>query len=152
MRGNMNPRHRTLHDIFTEVSKAKTKADKIKILKAHDLLHVRDVLRGAFDDSIEWVLPEGLPPFEDYEVAVKNETNGNLHKVTKQLTYFVKGSPAARNVKALKLEKMWVNILESIHPDDADVLTAMKDKNLNTLYKGLTRNLVMEAFPNLIRK
>jgi hypothetical protein len=40
-------------------------------------------------------------------------------------------------------------MLESIHPDDARVLLAMKDRKLP--YKGLTPKLVAEAFPNMAK-
>ena len=50
----------------------------------------------------------------------------------------------------IKRESMFLEILESIHPSDAQVFIDAKDKNLK--YKGLTKKLVMDAFPNLIRQ
>lgn len=143
---------KTLHQIFSEVASAKTKQDRVDILRRHNFLHVRDVLRGAFDDSIQWDLPEGTPPFEEFETAVTENNNGGLNKITKQLTYLVENSPKGKGVSSLKKEKMWVNILEAIHPDDTDIFTAMKDKTLgNAMYRGLTKEIVQEAFPKLIR-
>lgn len=144
--------YKTLHAIFSEIASAKTKQERVEILCQHNFLHVRDVLRGAFDDSIQWDLPEGTPPFEEFEVAANEGSNGGLSKVTKQLTYLVENSLKGKNVSPLKKEKMWVNILEAIHPDDTVVFTAMKDKKLgNSMYRGLTKAVVQEAFPNLIR-
>jgi hypothetical protein len=37
-------------------------------------------------------------------------------------------------------------MLEGLHPDEADVLVAAKDKILHQKYKGLSANVVKEAF------
>jgi hypothetical protein len=47
---------------------------------------------------------------------------------------------------------MFLQILEGIHPKDADLLIAMKDKELAGRYKGVTKALVQEVWPNLIAK
>ena len=41
---------------------------------------------------------------------------------------------------------MFVQMLEGLHPDEADVLIAAKDKILHQKYKGLSINVVKEAF------
>lgn len=146
----MKPQYKTLHQIFSEVAAAPNKAAKVKILKEHNFLHVRDVLRGCYDNQIEWDLPEGTPPYEEDKNIVKEQSNGNLVRVTKQLKYFVLGGPG-KNLSNIKKERMWVSVIESIHPDDVPIFTAMKDKTFNGMYKGLTKNLVKEVWPNLIR-
>jgi hypothetical protein len=47
---------------------------------------------------------------------------------------------------------MFLQILETIHPKDADMILAMKDKKLETLYPGITRDLVKQTWPGLILK
>ena len=148
----MRPDERPLYDIFEEVSKERSKAKRADILRAHNSLHMRDVLRAAFDDTIIFDLPEGTPPFTPNEQFLKENVVGSLRKGTKMLTYVIKGSPMAKNLRALKKEKMWVDLLENCHPNDAKVLSAMKDKQLTGLFKGLTKELVKEVYPKLIRK
>ena len=41
---------------------------------------------------------------------------------------------------------MYIQMLEGLHADEAKLLIATKEKNLNTLYKGLTDAVVKEAF------
>jgi hypothetical protein len=65
-----------------------------------------------------------------------------------KFAYFFKGKYSDMN--QIKREKLFSSVLEGVNPEDAEVLIAAKDKNLK--YKGLTKKLVMDAFPNLIRK
>ena len=65
-----------------------------------------------------------------------------------KFAYFFKGKFTEMN--QIKREKIFAEVLEGINPNDAEVLIAAKDKNLK--YKGITKKLVMDAFPNLIRK
>ena len=50
----------------------------------------------------------------------------------------------------MKRESMFINLLEGIHGDDAEMLVKAKDKSLN--YKGITKLLCREVWPNLIVK
>ena len=144
------PEYKTLHEIFTEVSGAKTKAERVEILKRHNFLYVRDVIRASFDNQITLDLPDGIPPFTANEVSKATSTNGRLAKLTRQIAYFVKGSKTfVKN--PLKREKMWVMILETLHPDDVPIFSAMKDKTLDSLFKGINKKLAKEVWPQLIR-
>ena len=53
---------------------------------------------------------------------------------------------------AARREKMFIDVLESLHPDEAELVIAMKEKSLMGKYKGITSKLVSEAFPNLLVK
>ena len=79
----------------------------------------------------------------------KGHSSSSLFKLHKQFKYFFKG-PFANQVKPIRREGIFLNILESIHPTEADVLVAAKDRKLKV--KGLTKALVDEAFPGLIVK
>ena len=46
---------------------------------------------------------------------------------------------------------MFIRILETIDPEDANLLIICKDKDLAGKFKGLTKKLVSEAFPGLIK-
>ena len=45
---------------------------------------------------------------------------------------------------------MFIDCLESLHPDEAQLILYMKDKKLGGKYKGITKALVKEAFPTII--
>jgi len=49
-------------------------------------------------------------------------------------------------ITKLKKKTMFIQMLEGLHQDDAEVLMAIKNKNLNNIYKGLTSQMVKETF------
>ena len=138
----------TLHEIFTKVAEAPTRVDKVNVLRDYNSLHVRDVLKGAYDDSIQFLLPKGTPPYTE---AKEGAVPTHIRKHTKQFRYFVQGGPGEQ-VNPVKRENMFIQILEGIHPLDAKIVIAMKDKEFAGMYKGLTKKAASEAFPGLISK
>lgn len=135
-----------VHEVLALIDKAKTKQEKIDLLRNHESTVLKNVLKGTFDDVIQWNLPEGEPP---YRPAEPSSAPSTLHRQLNNLVYFIKGPKGDALVK-FKRESMFVRMLESIHPEDAKVVIAMVAKKLPV--KGLTKALVKEAFPNLILK
>lgn len=133
-----------IHEVLEDFEKIKSRTDKIQHLQKHDTSALRDVLRGTFDDSIVWLLPEGTPP---YNPAAPESIPSNLLKQSMKFTYFAKGGKGDQ-IATAKRERIFLDVLESIHPKDALVLLKMKDKNPPA--KGLTKKLVQESFPKLI--
>ena len=132
-----------MHEILTKVNNAKDKPAKIAVLRKHDSVPLRQVLKGAFDPSIEWDLPEGTPPFNRNDAPAGTE-HTTLHQEARRLWHFVKG--ADDNLKQSKKEMMFIQLLEGLQEDDADLMIAVKEKSLNKRYKGLTDAVVKEAF------
>lgn len=131
-------------EVLDLVSKAASKKEKIKILQMNNSLGLRDVLKASFDDRVQFMLPEGVPPFEK-----ATEKFLHLDKVTKNMGLYLKHNEG--RVNKAKVEMLFIRSLETIDPKDAIVLCQMKDKTLGAAYKGLTKKLVQEAFPGLIR-
>ena len=138
----------TMHEILTRAAEAKGTEERIKVLKDYNCLALRDILKGGFDDSIEFILPDGSPP---YKPAPEENPPSNLHKMSKHFRYFAVGGPGERLHKS-RVEQMLIRMLESIHPDDAKLVIAVKDKKLAGMYNRITKKLVQEAFPTLISK
>ena len=139
-------RTKMVYEIFEMVDKAPAKQDKIDILKKYDSAVLRNILVGLFDDAIEWNIPPTPPP---YTPANESSVPSFLSKQLNQLVYFVKGNKGD-NLLKIKREKMFINLLESIHPKDAIVVLNMVAKKSPA--KGLTKAMVKEVFPSLIRK
>ena len=132
-----------MHEILTKVNNAKDKPAKIAVLKKHDSVPLRQVLKGAFDPNIIWDLPEGTPPFNRNDAPAGTE-HTSLHTEARRLWHFVKG--ADDKLKQSKKEMMFIQLLEGLQEDDADLMIAVKEKSLNKRYKGLTDAVVKEAF------
>lgn len=140
-----------ISEILSMVQAAATKAERIELIKKHNCLALRDVLKGGLDESLTWILPKGTPPYRTEDGQPKGLSPSTLHKQSPRLRYFVAGGPGERLTPA-KRERIFINVLESVHPDEAKLLIAMKDRQLKKLYPCLTKSLVEAVFPNLIVK
>lgn len=134
-----------VHEVLALVDKASSKKEKIELLQKYDSMVLKNVLIGTFDESIEWELPPGTPPYQPCDA---HNAPSNLTKQLNNLPYFIKGQK--KDLLKIKREMMFIRLLESIHPEDAKIVLAMVARKLPV--KGLTKALVKEAFPNLIRK
>lgn len=134
-----------IFEVIDMTIKAKTKAEKIQVLKENNSQALRDLLLGTYDDYVEWNLPDGKPP---YEPADERTVPSNLLKQTKKFNNLVKGGQGD-NLPAFKREMIFIRLIEQIHPKDAELLLKMVVKK--QLGKGITKKLVEEAFPGLIR-
>ena len=132
-----------MSEVLTKVNNAKDKPKKIAVLRDYDNAPLRMVLKGAFDPNVKWALPSGTPPYIANE-APKGTEHGLLRNESKRLWHFVEGADAA-TTKTQK-ETMFIQMLEGLHQEEAELLLGMKNKTLNKLYKGLTSALVREAF------
>ena len=63
-----------MNEIATKINNAKDKPRKLKVLKEHDSVPLRQVLKGAFDPSIEWLLPKGDVPYRKNEAPIGTES------------------------------------------------------------------------------
>ncbi len=133
-----------VYEVLDKVAKAKTKDEKVTILQENDTGALRDVIRGTFDDHIVWLLPTGSPP--PYTPNKPESAPTNFIRECVKLAYFVKGGKGP-DLHPLRRETMFIQLLESIHPRDAEVVLDMINKKAP---KGLTRAVAKEAFPSLL--
>ena len=136
-----------IHEVLEKAAEASSKEEKIKILQENNHLALRDILRGGMDDTITFILPEGKPPHDDPERV--GFSRNSLYNQTKRFKYFVKGGPGEK-LPSARRERMFIEILESVHPQEAELCVLMKDKKLNGVYKGVTKKLVQDTWPRLI--
>ena len=146
---NPNATKMSIHEVLELVAKAPTKVEKSKVLLAHESLALKTILRGSFDEKLEFNLPRGKSPYEPANQQVVRAAN--THQSMKRMRYFVKGGEGDQ-IMAPKREKMWIGILETVLPEDAKLFDLMKDKKLMGEYKGVTKKLVQDTWPNLIKE
>ena len=133
-----------VYEVFELFEKAKTRKDKIEVLQKHESWALKDILKGALDPRIEWLLPKGEVP---YTACEPHSTPSSLLRKNRDFRYVVKGGPGGQ-MPSFKREKIFLGIVESIHPKDAELVCAMINKKLPV--KGLTNKIVEEAFPGLL--
>ncbi len=135
-----------LHEILELVSEQKTKVKKIEILQEYRDDSLTAVLIWNFDESIESALPEGQVPYKPNEVPVGTD-HTSLRREWKQLYHFVKGGNDKLN--NLRRESMFVQMLEGLHPKEAEIICLIKDKRLTDVYK-VTLDQVKTAYPDIV--
>ena len=134
-----------IHEVLQKVSNAKTKAEKIKLLKQYNTPALRSILIVNFDESVVSLLPPGEVPYEPNEAP-----DGTEHTVLEQeyrkLYLFFKGGSSS--LKQSKRESLFIQMLEGLCAGEANVLCMAKDKKLGKRYK-VTKACVEGAFPQI---
>ena len=139
--------YKEVFEIFEDFTKAKNKAGRIAVLAQYkDHAAFCDVLRGIFDDRLKFILPKGTPPFNP---NIPESVPSTLRKKHRDFGLFVEGGKLHRgDSPQYKIEKLFISLLESIHPKDANIVIDMISKK--SPVKFLTKKLVQEAMPKLI--
>ena len=139
------PSNPLVSEVLAKVSKQRTKAKKIQVLKENESLHLKSILIWNFDDSVQSILPEGAVPFDKNEAPAGTEHTYLAHEY-KVLYNFIEGGNDF--LKPVKREQLFLQLLEGLHADEAEVICLMKDKKLTSKYK-VTKAVVSEAYPDI---
>ena len=168
------PRNPFVFEVLDLVSKQRSKAKKIEVLKKYEHVSLKATLIWNFDESIISMLPEGEVPYSGFEdqassngtlstkiteeVRRMHETdsfsmgssdkNGHttIRREFKNFYHFIKGGNDS--MSGVRRETMFINILEGLHPLEADIVCLCKDKKLSERYK-ITKEIVSEAYPDI---
>ena len=136
-----------IHEIFELVSEQRTKAKRVEILKEYRDDSVTAVLIWNFDERVQSAVPDGQVPYKENEVPVGTD-HTSLRREWKTLYHFIKGgNPTLSN---LRRETMFVQLLEGLHPKEAEIICLVKDKELESVYPKVTLDVVKQAFPDIV--
>ena len=164
------PRNPFAFEVFDLASRQRSKAKKIEVLKKYEDISLKAILIWNFDESIISVLPEGEVPYAGYddsgtlttkltEEVRKMHTTGSfslgssdqqghttIRREWRNFYHFVKGGND--RMSAIRRETMFINVLEGLHPLEAEIVCLCKDKQLQSKYK-ITKEIVSEAYPDI---
>ena len=162
-------------EVFDLASKQRSKAKKVEVLQKYSDLSLKIVLKWNFDTSITSALPEGEVPYTGYDQQTTKggtlttkisqevrrmheagsfslgssdqEGHTTIRRESKHFYRFVRGGDDAMN--QIRRETMFINILEGLHPLEAEIVVLAKDGNLENRYK-ITKDVVVEAYPDIV--
>ena len=134
-----------VHEILDHVSKQRSRVAKVEALKEHRNPALVSILIWNFDDTVISLIPEGPVPFKPNDVP-EGTDHTSLRRESKNLYHFVKGGNDTLN--AIRRETMFIQMLEGLHPKEAEIIILTKDKKLATKYR-VTYEVVAEAFPDI---
>ena len=168
------PNNPLIFEILDLVSKQRTKAKKVEVLQRYNHDALRMLLIWNFDESVHSALPDGPVPYSGYaeqttqggtlstkiteEVRRMYETGSfsvgasdtdgktTLRRESKHFYHFIRGGN--NGLTSIRRETMFINLLEGLHPLEAEVLCLVKDKKLSDKYK-ITQDVVAEAYPQI---
>tara|TARA_B100000965_G_scaffold258468_1_gene217855 strand:+ start:5172 stop:5774 length:603 start_codon:yes stop_codon:yes gene_type:complete len=169
------PKKPFVFEVLDLVSKQKSKVKKVEVLKKYDEFHLRTLFLWNFDTTIESALPDGDVPYQSYDeqntysgtlstkmkedIRAMHETGSfsmgvsdtqgrtTIRRECKNFYHFVKGGNDGMN--NMRRESMFINILQGLHPLEAEIIVLVKDGNLSDRYK-ITRDVVEEAYPDIV--
>jgi hypothetical protein len=166
------------HEILALVSKQRSNSKKVELLQEYRNDALITIMIMNFDDSIVSVLPEGPVPYADVDgqtslggnltdlidskakndglktsgyfgteefVEEKNKTS--IRNEYQNFYLYVKGGND--NISRLRKETMFINLLQGLHPLEAEIMCLVKDKKLTDKYK-VSFEVVKEAYPDIV--
>lgn len=137
---------KSIAEIINEACELSTKKEKVNFLKTWDSMELRLILTLTYDtDRYELHFPRTRPPFTPSKFP---DSHGLLYREARKLKYFVKGFEGD-NIDKIKRESLFIQMLEAVDKDDAEVLCNMVERKP---YKSLTKAVINEAFPGTISK
>ena len=169
------PRMPFAFEVLNLASTQRAKAKKVEVLQKYGDLSLKMILKWNFDTSIVSILPEGEVPYSGFDDqrnmnmklsqvisdevrrmhevgsfslgASDKEGHTTIRREAKHFYRFVKGGDDAMN--AIRRETMFINILEGLHPLEAEIVVLVKDGKLEDRYK-VSKDVVSTAFPDIV--
>jgi hypothetical protein len=130
-------------EILKKASDMTDENQQINWLRQNNSVALESILRGAFDPAIKWQLPAGAPPYKPNDLV---DQQNKLYAECRKLYLFIEGGKP--DLKQVRRETLFIELLESVDPEDAKLLLAVKEKTLP--YPKITKELVRKAFPLII--
>ena len=134
-----------ISEILRKVSNAKTKKEKIGILRENNSPALRMLMIWNFDDSAKSAIPEGDVPYTPNDAPAGTDHT----RLEQEYRGFYRFLVGGARLASLKRETMFVQLLEGLHKDEAELLCLIKDGKMNDKYKRITKAVISEAFPSI---
>jgi len=135
--------YKSLYQILSDISELKSNKEKIEALRTNRFAEAfKCIFHYTYHSQVKWLLPEGKPPYKPCDLV---DAEGRLLSELRKLYLFIEGGNP--NLNQTRREFLFIQMLESIEPKDAELLVAMKDRKLP--FKSINKKLVMQAFPDL---
>ena len=137
------------HEVFSAIEEIKSFHDRVEYLKTHSNYAIKSIIQANFASYIEFDLPVGAVPFVKDGTPPENSM-ARIERAVKVLGRLIKsnGHESTLMERASK-ENRFIQLIESINENDAEIIVAMKDKNLTKLFPKVTEALAKKAYPDL---
>ena len=161
------------YEVFDAASKQRSKGNKVKVLQKYSDPSIKALCIWNYDESVISLLPPGEVPYgtnkEDgnstgtlsdkindavdkmnemgsTSLGSQDQGRTTIRKEYVKFYNFIKGGNSG--LSGLRRETMFINILEGLHPLEAEILCLVKDKDLESKY-NISKEIVSQAFPDI---
>jgi hypothetical protein len=171
------PSNPFVFEVFDLVNKMRTEQKKVEVLQKYEHPSLKALFIWNFDESVITILPPGQVPYSNLKSEQRfrgtlsdkvdnligtmnyNQTTslGNASDLTeghttirkefKRFYNFIKGGNDS--LPALRKETMFIQMLEGLHPLEAEIICLVKDKNIQSKYK-ITKEIVSKTYPDIV--
>ena len=167
------PANPFVFEILNVVTKQRSNAKKIEALKKFEHPCLKAIFIWNFDESLQSALPAGDVPYAAVDemdsfkgtlsekiadavekmgelgsnsLGSQDQGRSSIRKEYTKFYNFVKGGNDG--LSSLRRETMFINLLQGLHPLEAEIVVLTKDKKLDTKYK-ITKEIIAEAYPDI---
>jgi len=119
------------------------------LAKFHNDFPIKVIVDLVYNPNIEFLLPETDPPYTPVDKAV--DAQNVLKRDIRKIKYFL-NLPEGEQLRPFKREQMFIEMLESVDPNDARLLLSVKNKKMPKELKDITESVVRKAFPGIDEK
>ena len=167
------PTNPFVFEVLDAASKQRSKANKVKVLQKYSHPSLKAVMIWNFDETVISLLPPGEVPYatnlEDEtatgtlsekindavskmselrttSLGANDQGKASIRKEFTKFYNFIKGGNDG--LSSLRRETMFINVLQGLHPLEAEILILVKDKDLETKYK-ISKEVVSQAYPDI---
>jgi hypothetical protein len=167
------PQNPFAYEVLNLASKQRTNAKKVEVLKKYGDPSLKALFIWNFDESLISMLPEGDVPYASVgeqnsfggtvsgkindavskmsemgsnSLGMNDQGRSTIRKEYTRFYNFIRGGNDG--LSSLRRETMFINVLEGLHPLEAEILILVKDKKLETKYK-ITKQIVSDAYPDI---
>ena len=162
-----------MFEVLQIVNKQRTNTRKVEALKKFEHASLKSIFIWNFDETVVSVLPPGDVPYNNLDeqnsfsgtlsskiddavskmqelgsnsLGSQDQGRSSIRKEYQKLYNFVRGGNDG--LSSIRRETMFINLLQGLHPLEAEILILTKDKKLGDKYK-LTKEIIAEAYPDI---
>jgi len=167
------PANPFIFEIFDLCGQQRSVAKKVEVLQKYSHPCLKTIFIWNFDETVQSVLPVGDVPYAAVDemdsfkgtlsekiadavekmgemgsrsLGSQDQGQTSLRKEFSKFYNFVKGGNDG--LSSLRKETMFINILQGLHPLEAEIVCLTKDKKLETKYK-ISKDVASQAYPDI---
>ena len=167
------PKNPFAYEVLGAASKMRSNAKKVEVLQRYGDPSLKAVLIWNFDETIVTLLPQGDVPYGNNKddanttgsltdkisdavdkmgelrttsLGSQDQGQTSIRREYTKFYNFLKGGNPGMN--GLRRESMFIDMLQGLHPLEAEILCLIKDSRLTDKYK-ITKENVSEAYPDI---